>query len=202
MPIETRVTIRGKTVRVLGSGSKSDIARALLDQGYTVSEISKAVPMAYSQAHSIAKSEAGQQRMKAAGAKLRELQSSPAGKANAAAIRDLRERHKAYNKANNIPDPVIARPETRASARAAEAKAHRTLARVAAGKMPKPRPGVGKLRTPGHPTDVLAGECANCGFDLAVRRGPVGFHLVHVNITAEEYLNTAQFCQAVPRRLL
>ena len=50
-----RIIKARKAVVTFSEGtSKSDIARRLLDEGLTVSEISKIVPMAYSQVHSIA----------------------------------------------------------------------------------------------------------------------------------------------------
>lgn len=52
--LHLRVTIRGKAVQISGD-SKADIARALFKSDYSVSEVSKAIPMAYSQAHSIRK---------------------------------------------------------------------------------------------------------------------------------------------------
>lgn len=54
MVTRLRVTIRGKNYDI-AAGSKADVARALFEapEGYSVSEVSKAIPMAYSQAHSI-----------------------------------------------------------------------------------------------------------------------------------------------------
>lgn len=59
------VSIGGKKVRVAAS-SKADVARALLEAGHSVAAIAKAVPMSYSQAHSIAKSMGKKQNWKSA----------------------------------------------------------------------------------------------------------------------------------------
>lgn len=47
-----QIRIRGKIANA-PNGSKADIARYLLTEGYSVNEISKAVPMAYSQVHQL-----------------------------------------------------------------------------------------------------------------------------------------------------
>lgn len=58
--LHLRVSIRGKSIQMSGY-SKADIARALFEapEGYSVSEVSKAIPMAYSQAHSVHKALGG-----------------------------------------------------------------------------------------------------------------------------------------------
>lgn len=50
-----KIKIRGETIPVPPGTTKADLARVLLEEGFTVNEISKAVPMAYSQASAIAK---------------------------------------------------------------------------------------------------------------------------------------------------
>jgi len=154
-----QITIRGKVVRVVGSGSKADIARALLDEGYTVSEISKAVPMAYSQVHSIAQKTAKQP--------------------------------ESSGKAGLLPSPSWGRLPSPRPRSTKPVKVRPPLS-----------PRVGKLRTPGLPSDTDLGPCANCGHDVALRPLPTGYTLIHINVSAEEYLATTQFCQAVPRSLI
>lgn len=200
MQKDSRFTIEQDLRRITGDWTKADKARRLLELGYGVSEISKAVPMAYSQVHSIASKRTLQEVSVAVGT--RRLRDRKAD------IDQLREGHRAYNKANNIPEPVVVRAKTTVkAARAIQADVDRILTRERqnetagrpAGTGAKPR--VGKLRTGNLPHDIDVGPCANCGHDLVVRRSPHGFMLVHVNSTAEEYLATIQFCQAVPERL-
>jgi hypothetical protein len=159
--------------------TKAGIARSLLVEGYSVSEISKAVPMAYSQVHSIQKqrlenANPGRERGRGAGL------SVSRGSATQATF-------------------------TRASGSTAKApRASQPSSFQAAQKAQGFK--VGKLRTPGAPSDIEVGECANCGFDLVVRRAPIAGQtkliLVHVNILPDEYIHTVQFCQAVPKKLL
>jgi hypothetical protein len=168
------ITIRGKPVKIV-AGTKADVARDLLARGYTVSEISKAVPMAYSQVHSIAKAVAPQE--------------SP---------RQLRTVAK---KATTRYEAAVKRAETRTAHKVIEReKANEAAGRPVGAGSKYPR--VGKLRTGNLPQDIKVGECANCGHDLVVRRAPTGFMFVHVNATTEEYLRTVQFCLAVPNSLV
>lgn len=152
------IKIRGKTLH-FSTSSKAALARYLLDEGYTVSEISKAVPMAYSQVHQIAQKEgkvkphAGQTVFKG---------EDPWGK--------LPPRGRKSTKPAKLPKGVTNR--------------------------------VGKLRTPGLPSDIAVGPCANCAHDLVVRGGPTGFAIIHTNTTTEEYLAVTQFCVAVPEVLV
>jgi hypothetical protein len=153
----TTITIRGKQIKVAGPHSKANLARRLLAEGYTVSEISKAVPMAYSQVHKINKIQAGYEIV----------------------------RPDAPSKAwGNLP------PKGRPATKPTKAKV-RPL-----------NPRIGKLRTPGYPSDVAVGECLNCEHDLVIRGGPTGYMLTHINISTEEYLAVVQFCNAVPRALM
>lgn len=194
MDSKVTISIRGRLVTV-NRGTKSDIARALLEKGFTVSEISKAVPMAYSQVHFIQK-----QRLENANAGLERGQSSSlrgraasATPAKEGASRDgaprASGRPTGYQRS---PQPATAQASTRRSqTRSKEPQAWKGQA-----------PQVGKLKTPSHARDTEIGPCANCGFDLVVRQAPVAgkaiLMLVHVNITSDEYLNTVQFCQGVP----
>ena len=149
-------------------GTKSNVARELLDRGYSVSEISKAVPMAYSQVFSIAKARAhdAEPQRASTARPAASRQAAPASTSAPAQASGRQERH---------PPRAAYRPQ---------------------GK-------VGKLRTPGQlGSDKAVGECANCGHDLVVRQGPQQLMLVHVNTTADEYLETIQFCMALPACLL
>lgn len=147
--------------------TKADKARVLLTTGgYTVSEVSKGLGMAYSQVHSINKKLA-LQGYRAPAQSTRTLED------HAQAIPTARQRNRARKP---LPSPALTQP--------------------------KPRKGIGKLRTPGHPSDIDVGPCGNCDHDLVVRRGPTGYMLVHVNVTAEEHLAVTQFCQPVPEVLL
>lgn len=170
----TTIKIRGKTLPITVQ-SKADTARYLLRQGFTVSEISKAVPMAYSQALTISKE-------------------TPAEKMAAS----TKIMHKAGNQLAALQkDKPKVDPSWGELPKTAHAQrqAHKP-------QKAKLRPGIGKLRTPGLPSDVDVGECANCGHDVAVRRLPTGFALIHINISSEEYLSVIQFCQAMPKVLL
>lgn len=193
------VTIRGKPIKLpkhlshpgLGS-TKSDIARYLLGEGYTVSEVSKAIPAAYSQVHSIWK----------------KLVPSGAAKSSGAGVSVESTRLVNHPHALGVKVPRSTQQAAVKATRAADASAQRILRRERAAEAegrpagPKTNPRVGKLRTGGLPRDIPVGECANCGYDLVVRGTPVGYVFTHVNATAEEYIATIQFCQAVPLKLV
>ena len=172
----TVTTIRGKPLKFYpASPSKSDCARELLRLGYTVSEISKAVPMAYSQVHSIAKA------------------SHPTEAAMQAGL---------PGQVRGLTPPKVAKAERTAALKVVERERANEQAGRPVGTGLKPNPRVGKLRIGSLPSDMAMGECANCGYDLVVRKSPHGFMFVHVNATSEEYLATIQFCQAVPKSLI
>lgn len=169
--------------------TKAEKARRLLKLGYDVSAISRAVPMAYSQVHSIAKKEGidatyhgtpGAQIERAVKASRRPATTATI-KVESAGMRQATSNREAWGKL----------PPTAHSQRQARKPTKTKL-----------RPGIGKLRTPGLPSDIDVGECANCGHDVAVRRLPTGFALIHINATAEEYLKVIQFCTAMPKVLL
>jgi hypothetical protein len=200
MDKKTTIPIRSRLVTVSGD-TKSDIARALLEKGFSVSEISKAVPMAYSQVHSIQKkrlqdANAGRPEPRAErGGEDRGPSSERRGQSSLAGRGQTPPRDGA-SRASNGP----ARQERSPQPTAAQARTRRPVA------PPPPSPRVGKLKSGNAPSDIEVGECANCGFDLIVRRAPIAGRtvllLVHVNITSDEYINTVQFCQAIPKRLL
>jgi hypothetical protein len=158
------------------TGSKADTARQLLAEGYTVNDIARAVPMAYSQVHNIAKKESASWQTRA---------------------------HAAKVLAKPKTTPVI--PQRRAGSAAVTARPTPARSPNRPTRTGHSRPSgsrIGKLRTPGLPSDIAVGECANCGHDLVIRLGNSGYMLVHVNITTEEYLATCQFCLAVPQSLV
>lgn len=168
----TLIKIRGKTLPVTWqpTQSKSDLARYLLDEGYTVSEISKAVPMAYSQVHQLNKAKG-------------ELKRHEIPK-------NTRHDHTVGTGWGNLP------PTARTQKKALKPQKLKPLQKTNVS------PRVGKLRTPGLPSDIEVGPCANCGYDVALRRLSTGFALIHINISSEEYLAVAQFCSAVPQVLV
>lgn len=181
MAVKTKIHIRGKIVALdAASFSKADLARALLDLGYTVSEISKAVPMAYSQVHSI------HQKDQQTDAKARASVSKPKASREDSLIRAHGMKPQEVDQKLAWTDPTFGRKKATKPAKSPMVS----------------RARVGKLRTPGFPSDLTVGECANCGHDLVVRGLPTGFVLVHTNISAEEHLAVTQFCQAMPKVLL
>lgn len=196
--IKVKVWSGGQTHTYPDGTSKSDIARDLLtcDIGYSVSEISKAIPMAYSQAHSLSKKiEQGQPTPP------RRIPGVPLlSRSQRAVDAGIGKQPPTTRKGASRYESAVKRAETKA----ANAVVQRERASEAAGLPagPKHNPKVGKLRTGNLPQDIDVGPCANCGFDLVVRRSPHGFMFTHVNATAEEYLATIQFCQAVPERLI
>lgn len=202
MTVNAVTTIRGKPLKFYpASPSKSDWARELLKLGYTASEIANAVPMAYSQVHSIKKKLDAERFVDDVMGKVKQ------GKAVVMQMDTTKVLpHKAPS-----PIGVSTVRNVRGEAKKAEAEKKsaqkvldRERASEAAGKRPGPRaaPRVGKLRTGNLPNDIDVGPCANCGFDLVVRRGPYGLMFTHVNATSEEYLAKIQFCQAVPEKLV
>jgi hypothetical protein len=161
--------------------TKSDQIRELLRKGKSVNEAAKATGAAYSQAHSIAKLMGAvvNGRLVETKAKLRS--------AKPERLSETADRLAAK-------DPRFATVQTRNADRRLMAKA----AKVAKAAKPK----IGKLRTPGLPSDQPVGACANCGYGLVVRRGGTGYVLVHTGVSAEEYLATVQFCVAVPESIV
>lgn len=158
-------------------GTKASAARQLLDEGFTVSQISKAVPMSYSQVHSINRA-----RGEPEPAKAKPIKAAPTKKTTQQIL-----------ESQATIDPRFRTVQTRNADRRKLAEAQRIIKAV---------PRIGKLRTPGLPSDRAVGACANCSYDIVVRRLPTGYTLVHVNTTAEDYLKTVQFCQAVPESLI
>lgn len=162
-------TIGQRSIDLLAkfNGKKSDTARALLAEGYSVSEVSKAIPAAYSQVLAISK-------------KLKSTDPAPDPAAD-------------WGPAANTP--------TRTSLKPVKSKVLEDLRKGKPFKMPTANPRIGKLRLPGMPSDTDVGECINCGFDLVIRGDKTGFMLIHVGASAEDYLSTIQFCNAVPKVL-
>lgn len=179
------IKIRGKTLHVT-HGTKSRIARFLLDEGYTVSEISKAVPMAYSQVHQIhKKDQAVDANARNYAVARKTLDPQAALKMKPSEIARTVERAQAADRWGDLPPTAY---QQKKAARPQKAKV---------------LPRVGKLRTPGLPSDIDVGPCANCGYDLVVTKGgSTGYLLKHVNTTTEEYLAVTQFCNATPQVLL
>lgn len=176
--------------------SKADKARVLFRNGdgagggYTVTEVSKALGMAYSQAHSIFKS---MDRAREP-SKRQAPPSRPGrpGKVNPGVGAHTLPRSGFKHTTEDL-ETIAKRdiPTARALAKNAKAKKGQT-----------PQRKTGKLRTPGMPSDIDAGPCANCQHDLAIRSNGGTWLLIHVNTTAEEYLATTQFCIAVPEALI
>lgn len=197
--MQTVVRIRRKTHRFDPDWTKAKIARYLLaeDDNYTLTEISQAVPMAYSQVHSIAKAEGLTASAPPPAAKKPQAQNTGEydQKKMLADIKTLR---------GPEPKPMRSGKYHRGSSgrlTEEEATTWEPPPRAKASKKTKPK--IGKLRTPGLPSDIDVGACANCGHDIVVRQGGAeGYLLVHTNISAEEHLSTTQFCHAVPTALL
>lgn len=205
-----KVKIRGRTIEFDAGTSKADIARTLLSDNaanYTVSEVSKAIPAAYSQVLTISK------------------KMVPEGKAKPSAA--AQRGHKAHPQADDLvsgaKQQVLTGGEPPAMQRAkqvgsswgqtAKAPGKKSMKPVTSPVLDAIKKGkpvdlgrltgrVGKLRTPGLPSDTAIGECANCGFELVIRNGKDGLMLTHIGMSTEEYLSMIQFCQAVPKILL
>lgn len=188
MPTRT-FKLEGKVVSVDVSLSKADMARRLLDEGISVSAISKVVPMAYSQVHSISK------KLTVVGAH------GPRPKAEnerwRKASRSVREVTR-IECDSSIDFHVI--PHSKGCTRGQILSNKRRAKELEKPKLG--RRGTGKLRVPGLPLDLPAGKCANCSFDLLVKKTPTGYILAHSGMSAEEYLSTVQFCKAVPESLV
>lgn len=162
-----------------GYMSKADVARALFKEGFTVTQVSKLVPMAYSQAHSISQ-------------KIKGDKGLPDGNAKAAVARA----QSSWGQSDKAPAKKSMKPIKSP-----------ILDAIKKGKpvvMPKPRPGIGKLRIPGLPSDTDVGECVNCGFGLVIRPDHKSGQmlLIHVGSSQEDYFSTIQFCHGVPKALI
>lgn len=184
--------LEGKVVTLDDKLSKADTARRLLDEGVSLTAISKAVPMSYSQAHSINKKLKPQPaHVDAHGPTTKASQDrwAKAGKEARAGLQNVCRPEIDYHIRGHSEDC----PEGRIAANKRKAKAY---------AQPKARKGIGKLRIPGLPTDTPTGPCVNCGSDTVVKKTSTGYVIVHVNITPEEYMATIQFCKAVPEALL
>jgi hypothetical protein len=206
------VSIRGKTVTLRPLlTTNAEAARELfaLPAGYTVTEVSNALGMNYSQAHSIRKkmgeSEGLPDPIKGALNSHVEPKKLPSGQYHKGPQRGQRltEDEAATWDAPVRRESAKARATgTKTAARAIERETANERAGRPAGTGLKTSSRVGKLRTGNLPRDIQAGECANCGHDLVVRPTPQGFVFVHVNTTQEEYFAVTQFCQAVPAKLV
>jgi hypothetical protein len=191
MPNLKTVEIRGKPVKLASTGTNADLARALfnLPANYSVTEVSKALGMNYSQAHSIHK----------------KLNTQSEGRfvAVSGTGRDSKVDFVPTTVPKKLPSGQYHKGAGRGQRLTEDEAATwspspaRRPAKVIKGKVRD-----GRMRTGAGPKDVAAGECANCGYDLVVRPLPTGYSFVHTNATAEEYLATIQFCQAVPKSLL
>lgn len=182
-----KVKIRGRTMVFDAGTTKADIARTLFADNaanYTINEVAKAVPMAYSQAMTIAKKMDGQTAPK----KAKDPLATP--QAREAVAKGRSE----WGQSQKAPGKRTTKPMKSPVLDAIKAGKPVDIGRIS-GR-------VGKLRTPGLPSDTDVGECANCGFDLVVHLTKEGFILKHVGMSAEEYLQTVQFCQAVPKVLI
>lgn len=184
--------LEGKVVTLDDKLSKADIARRLLDEGISLTAISKAVPMSYSQVHSINK------KLKPGPVDAHGPTTKASNDRWARAGKEARER----SGLQNVCRPEIDYHIRGHSEDCLQGKIEANKRKAKAIANPKARKGIGKLRTPGMPTDIPTGPCVNCGHDTALRRDPTGFMLIHVNTTAEEYVSTIQFCKAVPEALL
>jgi len=150
---EPSVSIEQDLKRFTPDVTKAEKARRLLKLGYSVSVISRAVPIAYSQVHSINKILGTQPRV------------SP-----------LREPAKAD------PKPLSSGKYHRGPQRQRLTEDEAAMWHPPAKpRILKIKKGIGKLRTGGYPSDVEVGKCANCDFDLVVRDLPTGYALIHVN---------------------
>lgn len=208
---QIKIKIRGQTIPFDDRLSKADIARILFADeaaNYTTNEVSKAVPMAYSQAMTIKKkmgsqpapkrhvdahgptTKAEQDRWAKAG---REAQ-----KANTPQGREqIAKGSSSWGAAAKAPGRKSTKPMSSPLLDAMRKGDLKAIEKLGMRK-------VGKLRTPGLPSDTACGECANCGHDVVVRTEPTSgdMFLHHTGVSAEEYLSRVQFCHAVPRILL
>lgn len=204
----------GVVVTLDDSLSKADIARRLLDEGLSVSLIAKLVPMAYSQVHSISKKIEGDKGLPSGNAKATVERAQARNPLATPQQREAKARE--LSGLQNVCRPDIdyhARPHSAGCLKGIKAdnnKRRKEVAHAAVGMKPSrsqvhalgQSPRVGKLRTPGLPTDTVAGPCANCGYELVIRGSSNGWVLIHTGVSAEEYMATIQFCQAVPQLLL
>lgn len=182
MVTKLRVTIRGKNYDI-AAGSKADVARALFEspEGFSVSEVSKAIPMAYSQAHSI----------------FRKIEPRWTAPKKAKPSRED-SMIRAHGMKPADADRRLGREDNNARRRA--------TARAIVGRGPhlvEPRSGaIGLIKSNTGPAPkgiVWKGVCANCGHDIEARMVGRQNTFIHVNVTPEEFLKTIQFCMAFPR---
>lgn len=196
---QIKIKIRGQTIPFDDRLSKADIARILFADesiSYTTNEVSKAVPMAYSQAMTIKKKMGKNQ--PAAKAKARDPLATP----------QARETAYKTQRGQELKVPS----DWGQSARAAGKRTTKPMKSPILDAIKNGKPvdigrvsgRVGKLRTGGLPSDTAVGECINCGHDLVIRNtGPgVHFTFVHINVSTEDYLAVTQFCHGVPKVLL
>lgn len=173
--------------------NKSTIARLLFEQGLSVSAVSHIIPMAYSQAHSVF---ASMPRKSTSTSGATRTTVSSRARTSTAPSRTSSGARAAPAASDPAPGWGL-KPEEYAKFRRPQTRPTKS---PILNKKPNQR--VGKLRTPGLPSDIDVGECANCGFDLVVRNDPTGYMLIHVNTSTEDYLKVTQFCNGVPVRLV
>lgn len=175
MPKQIKIKIRKETINFQPDWSKADIARFLFaeDDGFSVSEVAKAIPMAYSQAHQIfAKMpQANQARTKAVAPAKPKPEPKPAPITQRPASRKRRDEAKSWT-------------QTRVSELLQEAKG-----------------GTRPLKKTDLRNSKELGPCLNCGFPLAAQSLGGQRQIIHYGSSPEEYRDTVQFCHAFPKSL-
>lgn len=173
MPTVLRVTIRGKTVPVVG-GTKADIARALFEapEGYSVSEVAKAIPMAYSQAHSIHRAlvPKGTQQI---------LTPRWAGKTAAIAAK--------------VAQPTRQELQAEHLRRRDENDRRKATARAIVGAKPKVK------ATKAVKAYTWKGTCGNCGRPIEAKMVGGQNTFIHTAVDPTDYVREVQFCMAFPK---
>lgn len=195
--------------------TKSAVARVLLDEGYSKTQIAAAVPMNYSQVHSVDKKRSQEQTQDRA---RKNLANVDVGKMKPHEVLELAQKmdrsvKKAGAGRKAKPELELPGAFSETWGQSPKAPGKRTMKPVTSPILDAIKKGkpvdigritgrVGKLRVPGLPSDTAVGECANCGFDLVIRGTREGLVFTHVGASAEDYLNITQFCQAVPKVLI
>lgn len=195
-----QVTIAGKRISV-AAGSKADVARTLLDQGYTISQISKAVPMAYSQVHSIAKSHTSTPALREAYDSNILYHTGRKPRNPLPAVLDQPVKN-VTPKASPITNRPTSKKRVEEAKQWAAARVDKHIEKLTTKKPYSKQPVMPSV-SPLRPSkrDKNLGPCLNCGFDVIAKDLGGQRQMVHGGMDPKQYLSIVQFCHAFPKSL-
>lgn len=163
-------------VRSYSGDTKADVARAMFEDDYSVTQVSKAVPMAYSQAHSIRKG-----MVEVGGKPSKDYKLTKVKKAEA----------EVEHAVSHLLDANLNNARRRATARAIVGSSRETYHGV--GRR------AGKSAVRAAKAYVWKGECGNCGRPIEAKMVGGQNTFIHTAVDPTDYIREVQFCMAFPK---